>query len=78
MAGPVWPPLTPHRMPGRQLSGPLPDRHACVQQRRRSGRPGRDDEPAPEDPNLRAVVDAWPALTAAVRKGILAMIEAVK
>ena len=33
---------------------------------------------APLDPELAAVVDAWPALPAGLRAGILAMIDAAK
>jgi hypothetical protein len=33
---------------------------------------------APLDPDLAAVVDAWPALPAAIKAGILAMIRAAK
>jgi len=33
---------------------------------------------APLDPDLAAVVDAWPALPAAIKAGILAMISATK
>jgi hypothetical protein len=32
----------------------------------------------PADPDLAAVVTAWPALPAAIRAGILAMIQAAK
>jgi hypothetical protein len=31
---------------------------------------------APLDPDLAAVVDAWPALPAAIKAGILAMVQA--
>lgn len=33
---------------------------------------------APIDPELAAVVDAWPALPAAIKAGILAMVRAAK
>ena len=38
-----------------------------------------DSEPhqsLPDDPNLRAIVDAWPTLPQPVRAGILAMVRA--
>lgn len=37
-----------------------------------------DAPKAPPDPDLAAVVDAWPALPAAIKAGILAMIRATK
>lgn len=35
-------------------------------------------ENGPVDPDLQAVIDAWPALPAAVKAGILAMVRAAK
>jgi hypothetical protein len=37
-----------------------------------------DAPKAPFDPELAAVVDAWPALPAAIKAGILAMIRGAK
>ncbi len=31
---------------------------------------------AHEDPDLRAIIDAWPALSEAIKAGILAMVKA--
>jgi hypothetical protein len=38
----------------------------------------RGAQNAPIDPELAAVIDAWPALPAAIKAGILAMIRAAK
>jgi hypothetical protein len=37
-----------------------------------------DSATDPMDPELAAVVDAWPALPAAIKAGILAMVRAAK
>ena len=57
--------LTPHS-PGKSASGGSSGAE--------NGAPG--DKTAPLDPDLGAVVAAWPNLPAAIKAGILAMIRA--
>ena len=43
-----------------------------------SSKPGNSTANVPDDPDLAVVTDAWPELPAAVRAGIVAMIQAAK
>ncbi|MDA0991881.1 MAG: hypothetical protein O3A51_14165 [Verrucomicrobia bacterium] len=61
----------------QSAEGENPDENADFQNRAAQGA-AIDTPKAPGDPDLAAVVEAWPKLPEAIRAGILAMIRAAE
>ena len=60
--------LAPQRTDGTRVTEPAPSPETKYGTK-------TDAETAPDDPDLRSVVDAWPNLPEAIRAGIVAMVQ---